>query len=279
MMNFSVASYSFHRLLEVGEQDMFKYITISKKLGCTHLDPWNGHLEPLIKESNEFKSGRNALRESFSPGSLDYAHRVREAVDEAGLPVACLAIDDAHIWEESPAARDINRRAAYRWLEIAEILGAQNVRLDTGGTPDMPSDQFDIIVAGYKDLIAHARARGMGVILENHWGASNVPANVLRILHAVPELNLLFDSSNWAKGTQEKGWATCPQYAKSVHIKTRAFDEAGNDPTSDVPRVIRLLVEAGYDGVWGVESVAPGDEIANAKKSLQLVQRVLAELN
>ncbi len=116
-MNFSVASYSFHRLLEVGEQDMFKYITISKKLGCTHLDPWNGHLEPLIKESNEFKSGRNALRESFSPGSLDYAHRVREAVDEAGLPVACLAIDDAHIWEESPAARDINRRAAYRWLE------------------------------------------------------------------------------------------------------------------------------------------------------------------
>ncbi len=115
--------------------------------------------------------------------------------------------------------------------------------------------------------------------MENHWGASNVPANVLRILHAVPELNLLFDSSNWAKGTQEKGWATCPQYAKSVHIKTRAFDEAGNDPTSDVPRVIRLLVEAGYDGVWGVESVAPGDEIANAKKSLQLVQRVLAELN
>src|SRR5690606_31142729 len=148
-MDFSIASYSFHRLLESGQQDMFKYITDCKELGCTHLDPWNGHLEPLVKETKAFIGGRNTVRPQFSPGGLDYAKRVREAVDEAGLPVACLAVDGAHIWAESPQERHINRMNAYRWLDVAEILGAQNMRVDTGGTPDMPDEQVETIVGGY----------------------------------------------------------------------------------------------------------------------------------
>jgi sugar phosphate isomerase/epimerase len=276
-MDFSVASYSFHRALAAGKQDMFKYITDSKALGCTHLDPWNGHLELLIRESKDFMGGRNALRPHFSPAGVEYAKKVRAAVDEAGLPVACLAVDGAHIWEESGPARDFNRMAARRWMDIAEILGAQNIRIDTGGTPDMPEEQFDIIVRGYRDHLKYAGERGLGIILENHWGATKIPANVIKVIEAVPELKLLFDSTNWEPSLMEEGWTTCAKYAKSVHIKTRAWDENGNDPTNDVPRVVRLLVEAGYNGVWGVESVAEGDEYDNARKSLDLVKRSLSQ--
>jgi hypothetical protein len=91
-------------------------------------------------------------------------------------------------------------------------------------------------------------------------------------------LRLLFDSNNWADGSQEDGWTMCAQYAQSVHIKTWEFDADGNDPTVDIPRVVRLLVDAGYDGVWGIESTPrDGDEYGAVKKTAALIARALGE--
>src|SRR5438445_13668478 len=41
MLEIGICSYSFHRLLSAGKQDMFAYIQDCKKLGCTQLDPCN----------------------------------------------------------------------------------------------------------------------------------------------------------------------------------------------------------------------------------------------
>lgn len=74
-----------------------------------------------------------------------------------------------------------------------------------------------------------------------------------------------------------------PLYARSMHVKSFLFDENGNDPSVDQPRVIRLLAggdsrQPGYAGVWGVESVPnDGDEIGAAAKTLDLIRRVLSE--
>ncbi len=54
-MQIGICSYSFHRLLADGKQDIFQYIRDCKALGCTQLDPWNAHLSDL-------KSGDDVLR-------------------------------------------------------------------------------------------------------------------------------------------------------------------------------------------------------------------------
>jgi hypothetical protein len=59
-------------------------------------------------------------------------------------------------------------------------------------------------------------------------------------LKAVPELGLLFDTNNWAKGAQQQGWELCV-YAKAVHIKTFSFNEAGEDPSVNLRKAIALL--------------------------------------
>ena len=46
-MKLGICSYSFHRLLAAGRQDIFQFIKDCKRLGCTQLDPWNGHLPAL----------------------------------------------------------------------------------------------------------------------------------------------------------------------------------------------------------------------------------------
>jgi sugar phosphate isomerase/epimerase len=275
-MELSICSYSFHRMLEAGQQDVFQYIRDCQALGCTQLDLWNGHLPSLLDDEARDPSSFTPEDTQLSPAEVEYLAQIKGAADAAGLPFGCLAVDGAHIYEPSPEARRANQIKAHRWLNIAEQLGAAQIRIDSGGPPEMPDDVLDIIVAGYNDLIPRAREKGIEVVIENHWGASRVPENVVRILDAVPGLGLLFDSGNWPEGMRETGWSVCAPYARATHIKTYAFDDEGDETTVDIPRVMGLLREAGYQGSWGIESVPrEGDEIEAARKSVALVRRLL----
>lgn len=273
-MQFSIASYSFHRTLAAGQQDMFSYITTSKDLGMAQLDPWIGHLQPILAEDKAIKE--RGGHDDFSPEAYEYASKVKAAADEAGLPVACLAVDGAHIYEPTLEAREVNRASSHRWLKVAQVLGAQQLRIDTGGTPEMPEDTFEIMVAGYQDLLKRVNDAGLELLMENHWGANNVPKNIVRVLEAVPGVGLLFDTHNWGPGLQQEGWDLCAKYARSVHVKTFQFDDAGNDPSVDLDKVIHMLVDTGYDGVWGIESVPKdADELGAIQKTKALIARVL----
>jgi sugar phosphate isomerase/epimerase len=140
----------------------------------------------------------------------------------------------------------------------------------------MPEDVLELIVTGYNDLIPRAGEKGIEVVIENHWGASRIPENVVRILEAIPGLGLLFDTGNWPDEMRETGWTRCARYARATHLKMYAFDAEGNETTVDIPRAMRILQETGYQGSWGIESVPrQGDEIEAAKKSIALVRRVL----
>ncbi len=256
-MDTSICSYSFHRSFASGAMDIFDYIQWCHETGFTQLDPWMKHLESGLTD----------------PGFVD---RVLAAGEKVGLPFGCIAVDGAHIYDESEDQRDANRRMAYRWISIAERLGATQVRIDAGGPEEMTDPIFAIIVDGYRELIDHVAARDIEIVVENHWGPTKHPENVVRLLESVDGLGLLFDTNNWAEGKQQEGWERCAQYARLTHVKTFAFDEAGNDPSVDLGKAIHLLQAAGYSGTWGVESCPlDGDEKAAGAKTLQLIQRQL----
>ena len=103
-------------------------------------------------------------------------------------------------------------------------------------------------------VIQRASDKGLEIVVENHWGPTKHPENLVKLLDEVDDLGLLFDSNNWAEGKQQQGWLQCAAYARSVHIKTFEFDANGNDPTVDIPQVVRILVDAGYDDVCVITS-------------------------
>jgi sugar phosphate isomerase/epimerase len=278
-MRFSVASYSFHRELESGRQDMFKYITDCKDLGCSQLDPWNSHLAPLIAEDEQIRTGSNPTQATFSQAGLDYVARVKAAADAVGLPFGCVAADGSHVWEDSEEARAANRACAYRWLDVARRLEAESMRTDTGGKPELPEDMFKIIVDGLQDIVNHGRDAGVRVSLENHWGASNIPKNVMRVLDAVDGLTLLFDCRNWVQGTREEGWQLCVPRAKDVHIDIFRTRENPQTLEEDIARLIKMLVKADYNGCWGIEAIPPdGDEYEAIRKSMAFIEKAVAAI-
>jgi sugar phosphate isomerase/epimerase len=273
-MKISICSYSFHRLLAAGKQDIFQYIKDCKELGCTQLDPWNAHLSTIEKGEEVIHAGRNpGESQHLTSMDDDYLLSVKRAADELGLTFGCIAVDGAHIYEETEEGRRRNRARAYRWIAVAEKLGASHIRIDAGGPEQWTEEQFAITVDGYRDVIGRAAEAGLQVVVENHWGPTVQPDQVVRLIEAVPELGLLLDSWNWAHGKQAEGWLKCAKYAKVIHVKTFNFTENGEELTQNIPAFCRLMKKSGFQGAWGVESVPHADgEIEAARKSIELIK-------
>ena len=86
-MKISIISYAFYGLQKAGVMDIFGYLESCRyRYGLDAADIWNGTLASLDE---------------------DYLHRVREALDERELTLACFAVDGAHIWEDDPDRRDV----------------------------------------------------------------------------------------------------------------------------------------------------------------------------
>ena len=260
---FSICSYSFRRSFENGAMDYPGYVAFHQRHGFTQLDPWMKHLEPALEDK-------------------DWLADAGKMAEDAGLPYGCVAVDGGHIYEEGAAERASRREMAYRWLDVAASLGASQMRIDSGGPDELTDEIFEIIVDGYNELIPRARAAGVEILVENHWGPTKFPENTKRLLEAVDGLGLLFDTDNWAPGTHGTAWEMCAPYASLTHFKTYSFDSQGNgqgkDPSVDLLQAFRILLDNGYDGAWGIESVpADGNEEDAAVKTLALIRRELGE--
>ena len=256
---FSICSYSFRRSFESGLMDYRGYVEFNQRHGFSQLDPWMKHVEPALDDRRWLA---NAAR----------------MAEDAGLPYGCIAVDGGHIYEKTAAERSERREIAYRWLDVAESLSASQMRIDTGGPEGLTEEIFEIIVDGYNDLIPRAKAAGVEIVVENHWGPTKYPENTVRLLEETDGLGLLFDTNNWAEGTQEKAWQMCARYARLTHFKTFSFDSQGNDPSVDLQKALTILQKSGYNGVWGIESTPEdGDEMGAALKTRDLIRRALGE--
>ncbi len=276
-MKYSFCSFSFNRLLAAGKQDIFKYIEDSKALGACRLDPWNSHLAPIRAGDDVIRAGGVRAEAGLTGREKDYLKEVCEAAGSVGLPWGTIACDGAHIYEEDEAARKVNRLLAYRYIDVAEFLGAAQVRIDAGGPEDMPDAVFRIIAEGYEDVIGRAAERGIEVLTENHWGPTKNPDNVVKLMENIQGLGLLFDTNNWVRDRREEAWERCAGYASATHIKTFVFDENGWEPSVDLKKAVDILREAGYDGVWGIESCPrDGNEMEGARKTVELLKMALA---
>ena len=277
-MQIGICSFSFHRVLASGDRDVFGYIDLCKELGCTQLDPWSAHLTRPEYSPDVLKAGKNPSQSHQLLGDIDdnFIDRISGHAKTVGLPFGTIAVDGAHIYEPSEATRLEHRHRAYRWLDVAARLGAKQVRIDAGGPPEMPPEVFDLIRTGYEDLIARGKKVGIEILIENHWGPSVIPDNLLMILQSVRGLGLLYDTRNFDAEKRAEGRRRLAPYARATHIKTKRWDDQGNEIDEDIPGAVSTLQKANYRGVWGIESVPEdGDEIAGARKTIELLKRLV----
>lgn len=184
---------------------------------------------------------------------------------------------------------------AKKWLDGAAILGARSMRMNSpsalgpGIRPSAVRDEatgypkndalvpyLNSAIESFREMADYGGERGVKVTIENHWGLAADPANIRIILDAVnhPYCEVTPDFCNWEyEHLLFSGLKILAPYAHtSCHAKY--WDRwAGND----VQRSVRIMLAAGYKGVFSLEyESGPLDGVEGSK---YLFKEVMAALS
>ncbi|GGG65114.1 sugar phosphate isomerase/epimerase family protein [Paenibacillus radicis (ex Gao et al. 2016)] len=262
-MKISIGGYSFNNTMNEGKMDTFGYLESSKyRYGLDTVDLWNGTFD-------------KARQDIFTLPDESYIRKVREAIDEKGMKVINIAVDGAHLWDADPEKRKMLFGNAEAYMKIASTLGAATVRIDTGDKSSDPSteEQLDYNIKQFRVLSQLAADLGMIVGPENHMGSSKDPNYLKQLAEGVnhPSFGILLHMGRWAVD-EEIGDALVAPWVYHTHFdgKTVASDKAES--------LVRTLLDAGYDGYWGIEYNSPANQYMEMEWAIASVKRILASV-
>ena len=212
---------------------------------------------------NEFGIGAIEYVNTFFYGHAKdsaYLDELRRRADDNGVTSLLIMIDAVG----ALGAPDHTTRAAsienHRpWLAAAKHLGCRAIRVNAASS-GAKAEQQKLAADGLSALAAHAAIEGLDVLVENHGGWSSDGAWLAGVIRMAdqPNLGTLPDFGNFRVSSDNiydryLGVTELMPFAKAVSAKSYDFDDAGNETTIDYPRMMKIVLDAGYRGYVGVE--------------------------
>jgi sugar phosphate isomerase/epimerase len=236
-------------------------------------------------------------------GNLDsaahtYCQRLKRHAFRAGVDLICLSIHQDFV-SPNPAERHKWIAHTEKCIEIAYALGVPCIRLNSGRWKTIPD--FDAlmkargeepVLKGYtvdegfkwcidsiQRCVELASQRGVILALENHWGLTNKPEGLLRILDAIdsPWLGALMDTGNFLEDPYEKLKLIAP---RTVFVQAKTYEGGGEWYTLDLDyvRIAKILREAGYAGYVALEMEGKEAPETAVPKSIAMLRKAFAAL-
>lgn len=155
---------------------------------------------------------------------------------------------------------DSRRRAQavenhYKWLEAAKYLGCHSIRVNAASSGTY-SEQLDLAADGLRRLSEKAVDYNLNVIVENHGGLSSNSQWLTSVIQKVnlPNCGTLPDFGNFPpEADKYESVKMLMPYAKGASGKSYDFDENGDETTIDFSRMLKIVVDSGYNGYVDVE--------------------------
>ena len=155
------------------------------------------------------------------------AKEVREKLNDACLRVWTIGspIGKIDIEKDNFA---LHTEKFKRALELADILGAENIRLFSFFTPAENRESYkDKVIERLGAFCEIAKGSGITLCHENEKGIyGDTPERCLEIHKALPEIKAIFDPANYVQcGVDtKKAWEIIKPYVKYLHIKDALAD-------------------------------------------------------
>lgn len=171
---------------------------------------------------------RNVDDINISDITKEKAKEVRKKLDDAGLTVWSIGSPIGKIDIEKDDFEAHTEKFKHT-LEIADILGAGNIRLFSFYIPQgKKTDEFkDEVIDRLGKFIDIAAGSGIDLCHENEKGIYGaMVAECLTILKALPALKGIFDPANFVQCGQDtlEAWSLLKPYTKYMHIKDATSD-------------------------------------------------------
>jgi len=278
----SLAQWSIHKMILEEGVDPYTFAAKASEWGFEGLEYVSALYYKELQAANFSEEAMNNWVEKSKAESEKY-----------GLKNLLIMVDgqgDIAVPDEAKRTEAVENH--YKWVDAAAALGCHSIRVNLNGSME-PEVWMPASVAGLKQLATYAKDKNINIIVENHGGPSSNAQMLAEVMDKVGMDNCgtLPDFGNFCIKREEgdyysskcleeydryKGTKELMPYAKGVSAKSYSFDEEGNETRVDYPRIMEIVLDAGYEGFVGVEY--EGSELSEEEGILatkKLLERVL----
>lgn len=251
-------------------------------------------IEKVIEDAARLGfDGVEILHRQMADESPAYVNKLKRMAFVNGLDLVMLSIHQDFVSpdeSERLAAVEHTRRC----LDLAARLGIACIRINSGrwGTiqsfddlmkaqgnePPLPGfndeDAFRWCRQSIEQCLPQAERSGVVMALENHWGLTTKPENVIRLYKAIasPWLGVNLDTGNYAGDPYPQIELLAP-YATIVQAKTYYGGGEWYTLDLDYPRIAAVLRRANFAGYVSLEMEGKEDPSTAVPKSLQVLRK------
>ena len=274
----SLAEWSLHRSLQSGDIDHLDFYSIAKNdFGISAVEYVNSFF---------FDKAKN----------VSYLKEMKTRADDLGVKSLLIMCDN----EGNLGDPDNKKRAQavenhYKWAEAAKFLGCHSIRVNARSSDYAPGswpesarklssfeNQLLLAADGLQKLVEFCDQIKINTIVENHGGLSSNGEWLSAVMDEVnhPRIGTLPDFGNFRIENNEwydryKGVSELMPYAKAVSAKSHEFDENGNETGTDYYKMMKIVLDAGYNGYVGIEYEGTiHSEMEGIRLTLELLKKV-----
>jgi L-ribulose-5-phosphate 3-epimerase len=217
--------------------------------------------------------GVEILHRQMASESADYVASLKRQAFRNGLDLVMLSIHQDFV-DPDPVARRKDVDHTIHCIQLASDLGIPCIRLNSGRWNTIASfddlmkvkgdepplkgytdeDAFKWCIESIEACLPAAEKAGVMLALENHWGLTTRPENLLRIYRAnhSPRLGINLDTGNFP-GDPYPGLEMLAPHAVIVQAKTYYGGGEWYTLDLDYKRIAGILRNAGFKGYVSLE--------------------------
>ena len=264
----SLAEWSLHRALQSKEIDHLDFYSVAKKeFDISAVEYVNTFF---------FNKAKDAT----------YLKEMKTRADDLSVRSLLIMCDnEGNLGDPDDSKRKTAVENHYKWAEAAKFLGCHSIRVNarSEGSYD---EQIELAADGLRRLAEFGDSIGINTIVENHGGLSSNGKWLSAVMEKVdhPRMGTLPDFGNFRLKGEEwydryQGVRELMPYAKAVSAKSHEFDSDGNEINTDYYKMIKIVLDAGYNSYVGIEYEGTAhSEMEGIRLTLELLKKVRASI-
>lgn len=168
-----------------------------------------------------------------------------------------------------------------KWIDAAKFLGCHSIRVNAYSTGSW-EDQVKLVVDGLSRITEYGAEQEINVLVENHGGLSSNAEWLIEVMEEVghDRCGTLPDFGNFRIKEGEsydsyEGTRKLMPWAKGVSVKDTVWDAENNRSDLDYDRMLKIVLDAGFNGYCGIEH-GGFDGLNASREKLEKVRERLA---
>ncbi len=259
----SLAQWSLHRALFSKELDHLDFARVARRdYGIEAIEYVNVFFKDQAKDAAYL------------------AEMNRRAAGEGVFQHLIMCDGEGRLGDPDDRARATAVENHHKWLDAAKTLGCITIRVNAASDGTF-AEQQRLAADGLRRLVEIAAPMDLNVVVENHGGLSSNGQWLAGVMKLVdhPRMGTLPDFGNFYDYDRYQGVKEMMPFAKAVSAKSHDFDGLGNETTKDYPRLMSIVLDAGFHSWVGIEY--EGDRLSEREgiaRTLALLNRLEVEL-